>query len=61
MQSKTEIYHDSANQCEARAEEMPPTLRREFLALADHWRKLASQVDEVKVEDRPKKRSKTRA
>jgi len=42
MQSKKEIYQANATQCEARAQEMPPGLRREFLALAAHWRKLAS-------------------
>jgi hypothetical protein len=34
MQSKKEIYQANANQCEVRAQEMPPGLRREFLALA---------------------------
>jgi phytoene/squalene synthetase len=41
MRSKIEIYRANATQCEARAQEMPPGLRREFLAMAEHWRKIA--------------------
>jgi len=44
MQSKTEIYLANAAQCEARAQEMPPTLRRELVLLAENWRKLASKT-----------------
>jgi len=55
MQSKTEILHANADQCEARAQEMPPTLRRDFLFLAENWRKLASKSDEAEAE-RPKSR-----
>ena len=50
MQSKTEILHANADQCEARAQEMPPTLRRDFLFLAENWRKLASKSDEAEAE-----------
>ena len=45
MKSKTKTYHGNADQCEARAQDMPPTLRREFLALAENWRKLAFKAD----------------
>lgn len=45
MQSKKEIYQANATQCEVRAQDMPPGLRREFVALAAHWRKLASAAD----------------
>jgi len=45
MQSKKEIYEANATQCEVRAQEMPPGLRREFLALAANWRKLADLID----------------
>ena len=55
MQSKIEIYHVNAAQCEARAQEMPPTLRREFLVLAENRRKLASKAAEPEVEGPPKK------
>jgi hypothetical protein len=61
MQSKIEIYHANATQCEARAQEMPPTLRREFVVLAENWRKLASlasKVTEAVVEGPPKKADK---
>jgi hypothetical protein len=44
MQSKIEIYQANATQCEARAQEMPPALRRDFLVLAENWRKLASKA-----------------
>ena len=44
MQSKTVIYLANAAQCEARAQDMPPTLRQDFLVLAENWRKLASKT-----------------
>jgi hypothetical protein len=47
MQSKMEIYQAKATQCELRAREMPPALRRMFLTLAAHWRKLASDAGEA--------------
>ena len=43
-QSKTVIYLANAAQCEARAQEMPPTLRQDFLVLAENWRKLAAKA-----------------
>ena len=46
-QPKTVIYLANAAQCEARAEEMPPTLRQDFLILAENWRKLASKAADV--------------
>ena len=45
MLSKKEIYEANATQCEVRAKEMPPGLRREFLALAANWRKLGDLID----------------
>jgi hypothetical protein len=45
MQSQIEIYLANAAQCEARAQEMPPALRREFLILAEEWRKKADAAD----------------
>jgi hypothetical protein len=45
MESKKEFYQANATQCEVRAQEMPPGLRREFLALAAYWRKLANTAD----------------
>jgi len=42
MPLDTEIYHANAKRCEDRAEEMPPTLRRELLMAARQRRKLAS-------------------
>jgi hypothetical protein len=45
MQSKKGIYEANATQCEVRAKEMPPGHRREFLALAANWRKLADLID----------------
>jgi len=58
MQSKTVTYLANAYQCEVRAQDMPPTLRREFVVLAENWRKLASKAAEAEVEDRPKKEDK---
>src|SRR5215475_14577931 len=55
MKSKTKIYHGNADQCEARAQDMPPTLRREFLALAENWRKLAFKGRYEAKADPPKK------
>ena len=43
-QSKTVIYLANAAQCEARGQEMPPTLRQDFSVLAENWRKLASKT-----------------
>jgi hypothetical protein len=43
-QSKTVMYLANAAQCEARAQEMPPTLRQDFLVLAENWRKFASKT-----------------
>jgi len=43
-QSKTVIYLANAAQCEARAQELPPTLRQDLLVLAEYWRKLASKA-----------------
>jgi hypothetical protein len=51
------MYQANANQCEARAQEMPPALRREFLVLAENWRKLASKADEAEVKGLPKKQT----
>jgi hypothetical protein len=57
MQSKIEIYQANATQCETRAEEMPPALRRDLLVLAENWRKLASKADEAEVKGGPKKQT----
>jgi hypothetical protein len=57
VQSKIEIYQANATQCEARAREMPPTLRRDLLVLAENWRKLASKADEAEVKGGPKKQT----
>ena len=53
MESKVEIYQAKARECEGRAQEMPPALRRMFISLAEHWRKLASNAAET--EDRRRK------
>jgi len=45
MQSNKEIYEANATQCEVRAQEMPPGLRREFLTLAANWRKFADLAE----------------
>jgi hypothetical protein len=55
MQSKIEIYLANTAQCEARAQEMPPGLRRELLALADEWRKRADAAVADDAADRGKK------
>jgi hypothetical protein len=49
MGSKSE-YLANASECEGRAQEMPPALRRTFLSWAAHWRKIASNAAEA--EDR---------
>jgi hypothetical protein len=53
MESKVEIYQAKARECEGRAQEMPPALRRMFISLAEHWRKLAS--DAAATADRRRK------
>jgi hypothetical protein len=55
MESKKEIYLANASQCEARAQEMPPGLRRELLILAEQWRKLADGAVAADAADRGKK------
>jgi hypothetical protein len=50
MGSKPEFYIAKARECERRAQEMPPALRRTFLSWAAHWRKIASNA--AKAEDR---------
>jgi hypothetical protein len=47
MEPNVEIYQAKARECEGRAREMPPTLRRMFISLAEHWRKLASDAAET--------------
>jgi hypothetical protein len=42
---KSETHLAKADECERRASEMPPALRREFLKMAAEWRKLASASD----------------
>jgi len=44
MQSKTVTYLANAAQCEARAQDMPPTLRQDLVVLAEKWRQLASKA-----------------
>jgi hypothetical protein len=44
METKIETYQANAAQCEDRALEMPPELRRDLLILAENWRKLASKA-----------------
>jgi hypothetical protein len=51
MESKIQTYQDNATQCEARAQEMPPELRRDLLILADNWRKLASKAAAAEPSD----------
>ena len=67
MESKSEFYLAKFRECEGRAHEMPPALRRTFLSLAEHWRKLASNAAEAadrrrnqiqEAADRRKKRTK---
>jgi hypothetical protein len=64
MRSKIEIYRAKATECEVRAQEMPPGLRRTFLTLAEYWRKLAFDAADRRrkqmqeAADRRKKRTK---
>jgi hypothetical protein len=53
MPLDTESYHANAKQCEDRAEEMPPALRRELLMAARQWRKLASVAEKRGLEKQP--------
>ena len=55
MQSKKEIYEANATQCEVRAQEMPPGLRREFLTLAANWRKFADLAPKQRMGNRMQK------
>jgi hypothetical protein len=41
-----ETYRANAKQCEDRAEQMPPGLRRDLLVAARQWRKLAATAGE---------------
>jgi len=45
MPLDAETYSANAKQCEDRAEEMPPALRRDLLVAARQWRKLAAIAD----------------
>ena len=45
MPSDVETYRANAKQCEGRAEQMPPGLRRDLLVAARQWRKLAAIAD----------------
>jgi hypothetical protein len=46
MPLDVETYRFNAKQCEDRAEQMPPGLRRDLLVAARQWRKLAAIADE---------------
>jgi hypothetical protein len=46
MPLDVETYRSNAKQCENRAEQMPPGLRRDLLVAARQWRKLAAIADE---------------
>jgi hypothetical protein len=48
MPLDVETYRSNAKQCENRAEQMPPGLRRDLLVAARQWRKLAAIADEGK-------------
>jgi hypothetical protein len=50
MPLDTESYHANAKQCEDRAEQMPPALRRDLLMAAQQWRKLASLAEKRDLE-----------
>ena len=50
MPLDTETYHANAKQCEDRAEQMPPALRRDLLMAAQQWRKLASLAEKRDLE-----------
>jgi hypothetical protein len=45
MPLDTATYQANAKECEDRAEQMPPTLRRELLMAARQWRKMASLAE----------------
>jgi hypothetical protein len=45
MPLDVETYQSNAKQCEDRAEQMPPALRRDLLVAARQWRKLAAIAD----------------
>ena len=45
MPLDVETYHSNAKQCEERAQQMPPALRRDLLVAARQWRKLAAIAD----------------
>jgi len=45
MPIDVETYRSNAKQCEDRAEQMPPGLRRDLLVAARQWRKLAAIAD----------------
>ena len=45
MPLDVETYQANAKQCEDRAEQMPPALRRDLLVAARQWRKLAAIAD----------------
>jgi len=53
MPLDAESYSANAKQCEERAEEMPPALRRELLRAAKQWRKLAFIVERRGLEKQP--------
>jgi hypothetical protein len=46
MALDVETYRSNAKQCEDRAEQLPPGLRRDLLVAARQWRKLAAIADE---------------
>jgi hypothetical protein len=46
MPLDVETYRSNAKQCEDRAEQLPPGLRRDLLVAARQWRKLAAIADE---------------
>lgn len=46
MPIDVETYRSNAKQCEDRAEQMPPGLRRDLLVAARQWRKLAANANE---------------
>ena len=45
MPLDVKTYRSNAKQCEDRAEQMPPGLRRDLLVAARQWRKLAAIAD----------------
>jgi hypothetical protein len=50
MPADTETYQANAKECEDRAEQMPPGLRRDLLMAARQWRKLASVAEKRGLE-----------